>query len=84
MLANPMDWPKDKQKHLVAGAGIYGVSLLLFPPAGALAVAAAVGIAKEAYDATGRGHVEFYDFLATVAGGVVGLALHQLVTFLLA
>ena len=43
-------------------------------PASAYIIAAAVaaGAAKEAYDATGRGCVEWQDFAATVAGGAAG------------
>jgi hypothetical protein len=68
---------EDKKKHLVVGlmiaAAVFVACLFLGIPApGELAFAAAAlaGIAKEAYDATGRGKVEVMDALATAAGGV--------------
>jgi hypothetical protein len=67
----------DKKKHLIAGlliAALVFVACLAvgIPAPGEMAFAAAVaaGIAKEAYDATGRGRVEFMDALATAAGGL--------------
>ncbi len=63
--------PPDKAGHLIAGLLVYCVAGLVSPVAG-LAAAAIVGAAKEAYDATGRGHVEFLDFVATAAGGAIG------------
>lgn len=69
--------PQDKANHVILG-------LLAFMAAGwvnplyGLAAAVLVGAAKEAWDATGRGCVEFKDFLATVAGGAAGFVCNQL------
>jgi hypothetical protein len=67
----------DKKKHLIAGfiiASITFAAFLFFAPhlAGLAAfyAAAQAGAIKEAYDATGRGHVEFLDFAATAIGGL--------------
>lgn len=71
----------DKKKHLLAGlliaALVFAVCLAVGMHAtGELAFAAALiaGVVKEAYDATGRGRVEFMDALATAAGGLPFLA----------
>lgn len=63
--------PADKAGHLIAGLAFFCVFALISPVAG-LVAAVAVGAAKEAYDSTGRGNVEFLDFAATAAGGLVG------------
>jgi hypothetical protein len=69
---------KDKQLHLLAGfitaAVAQGLTESLWV---ALLASAVVGPVKEAYDATGRGTVDFWDFVATLAGGAlfVGLLL---------
>lgn len=62
--------PTDKLLHLLAGSTIAA----LVYPFGFIAVCVAVfgaAVGKEAYDSTGRGHVELLDALATVAGGAV-------------
>lgn len=62
--------PTDKLIHFLAGSTIAALAY----PFGLLWSIAAVLIAafgKEAYDSTGRGHVEFFDAAATVAGGAV-------------
>lgn len=69
--------PPDKAGHLIAGLLVYCVAGLASPTAG-LAAAAVVGVLKEAYDSTGRGHVEFLDFMATAAGGAIGFYCTQL------
>ena len=62
--------PKDKKLHFFGGALVTGASLILgFQPEWAFIAAIVVGAGKEAYDATGRGNVEFLDFVATVVGG---------------
>ena len=62
---------RDKLYHLAAGAVIaLAVGLLLTPLLG-LGAALVAGVAKEAYDATGRGTVEALDAVATVVGGAV-------------
>lgn len=69
--------PLDKQKHFGAGVVGSGIAYLATDdPRAAWATAAAMGAAKEAYDATGRGNVEAGDFLATVAGAAVWHAVH--------
>ena len=58
---------KDKQLHAIAGAGIYAASRVAgASPRRSLAICAAAGVLKEAYDATGRGNVEAADAIATV------------------
>jgi len=63
--------PADKAGHLIAGLACFCVFGLISPVVGLIA-AVIVGAAKEAYDSTGRGNVEFLDFAATAAGGVIG------------
>jgi hypothetical protein len=57
----------DKLKHLAIGlavaCAVYAVTGDLRWTWGAVIVIAA---GKEAYDATGRGHVEYRDFVATI------------------
>lgn len=63
----------DKLIHLLAGIAIAAVVY----PFGILWAIAAVFLAavgKEAYDSTGRGHVELLDAVATLAGGAVLLS----------
>ena len=57
----------DKQLHALAGAGIYtSVQAIGGSDNQALATCAAVAVAKEAYDSTGRGNVELADAIATI------------------
>lgn len=68
--------PVDKILHLLAG---FIIASLLAPFIGALlaiTTAAVVGLLKEAYDSTGRGNVEFGDFIVTAAGGGIAVAMH--------
>lgn len=62
-----MTFQADKLKHLAVGlalsCAVYAVTRDL---RWTWAVTIAVAAAKEAYDATGRGHVEASDFLATI------------------
>lgn len=69
--------PKDKQKHLLAGLALAIIAGLLFCPRIGLAAAAVIGALKEiVWDWFFRkGTPELLDFVATVAGGVVGLAI---------
>ena len=73
--------PKDKQKHLLAGLALSILAGLLFCPLIGLAAAAVVGALKEiVWDWwLKKGTPEFMDFVATVAGGVVGYALLRLI-----
>lgn len=79
---------RDKILHVIAGIGVYlAVAAALGPVSGLLAAIAA-GVGKELYDvwdsdrrlAAGlapRATPDPADFAATAAGGVFGLALHQ-------
>lgn len=70
---------KDKEGHMVAGTLSGGLAYVMTPvfeewfnmdldPVNVACVTSAgVGIAKEAYDATGKGQVEALDFVATAA-----------------
>lgn len=59
----------DKAHHAAAGAGIAIITTeLTGSPWKGCAAALAAGLAKEAWDATGRGHVEAADVAATVLG----------------
>lgn len=79
LLLSACSIPLDKQQHFVAGAVGSGIAYLATDdPRAAWATAAAMGAAKEAYDATGRGQVEAEDFLATVAGAAIWQAVHCL------
>lgn len=60
--------PYDKQLHIAAGSAVYAASRATgLSRQQSVTMCAAVGVAKEAYDATGRGTVEFMDVVATVA-----------------
>ena len=66
--------PKDKQKHFLAGLALSILAGLLFCPIVGLATAAVVGALKEIiWDwLLKKGTPELLDFVATVAGGVLG------------
>ncbi len=68
----------DKKLHAIAGGLVAGLTSSYVtertgrPWLGAAAgcgAALAVGLAKEAYDSTGRGHVDRHDVVATAVGG---------------
>lgn len=65
---------KDKQKHLLAGLALSILAGLFVYPLIGLATAAVVGALKEIiWDwLLKKGTPEFLDFVATVAGGVLG------------
>lgn len=67
----------DKVLHFAAGAVVasaaYAVTGSLW---GAVLAAALAGAAKEAYDATGRGTVDLWDFIATVVGAAAPTIYH--------
>lgn len=69
--------PQDKANHVIYGLLIFMAGAVFNPGIG-LAATVIAGAAKEAIDATGRGNVEFKDFLATVAGGVLGFCCNQI------
>lgn len=60
----------DKRAHFAVGMVAATATIWVVGPWIALLVVAALGAGKEAFDATGRGPVEFADFVATVAGWV--------------
>ena len=66
--------PKDKQKHLFAGLALSLLVGLLCNPFWGLTTAIVVGAAKEiTWDwLLKKGTPELLDFVATVAGGVLG------------
>jgi hypothetical protein len=69
--------PQDKQKHLLAGLALSILAGLLFCPLAGLVTAAVVGALKEiVWDwLLKKGTPELLDFVATVAGGVIGYTL---------
>lgn len=64
---------KDKKLHLIAGLIIF-FSLLVFGKIPALIGAGLGGILKEVYDYFNQDKhtVDFYDFVFTLLGGVIG------------
>lgn len=67
----PPQLPQDKANHFLYGVLMF-CAIGWYDPLISLFVTVAAGAAKELYDSTGRGRVEFKDFLATAAGGVAG------------
>jgi len=69
--------PADKKKHTYAGLALSILAGLLFCPLIGLVTAAVVGALKEIiWDwLLKKGTPEFMDFVATVAGGVIGYVL---------
>jgi ABC-type xylose transport system permease subunit len=62
----------DKKLHIIAGLLVAVVSHSLTESLWVAFIASlVVGAAKEAYDATGRGTVDLWDFVATAAGGLL-------------
>jgi uncharacterized protein YfiM (DUF2279 family) len=60
---------EDKRQHFIAGAATAEIGRQIgFTPLQSCIASLGMGIAKEAWDSTGRGHVEFNDALATAAG----------------
>ena len=72
---------KDKQLHLLTGLALSILAGLLFCPLTGLIVAAVVGALKEiVWDwLLKKGTPELLDFVATVAGGVIGYTLLKLI-----
>ena len=68
---------KDKKLHILAGLALSLLAGLLFCPIVGLAIAAVVGALKETiWDwLLKKGTPELLDFVATVAGGVIGYTL---------
>ena len=69
--------PQDKKKHIYAGLALSILAGLLFYPLVGLVTAAVVGALKEiVWDwLLKKGTPELLDFVATVAGGVIGYTL---------
>ena len=62
-----MIFQRDKLLHLAVGLIVAcGVYLVTRDLLWTIAATVAIATAKEAYDATGRGHVELRDWLATI------------------
>ena len=76
-----MIFKQDKLKHLLAGIGISLVFGVQFSPLIGLITAAIVGALKEIiWDwLLKKGTPELLDFVATVAGGVIGYTLLKLI-----
>ena len=72
--------PLDKQAHFVTGLiGGCIISYFLGFYAG-VTIIATIALAKEVYDAHNIGHTcDFYDWLATTLGGILGAGLWQLI-----
>lgn len=64
----------DKVLHFGVGF-VISLAMSLIDPGLGFLVAIMAGLAKESYDRTGRGHVEFMDFWWTGAGGFVAALL---------
>jgi hypothetical protein len=77
--------PLDARLHAGAGGIAYTAQAALLPntwrstPFERCALATAAGVAKEAYDSTGRGNVEARDVVGTVVGCLVVDAVVQAV-----
>lgn len=65
----------DLQAHFWAGMAICLAVSLFLPPIFGLGVAVAASAAKEAWDYTGRGIPDIWDFVATTVGGLLGFGL---------
>lgn len=68
------DWTgRDKQKHLLAGAAVASILTLHTKNESVGFVAgASIGIAKELYDASGKGDPSFKDLAVTALGAYIG------------
>lgn len=72
---------RDKKLHLLAGLALSGLAGLLLCPLTGFIIAAVVGAAKEiVWDwLMKKGTPEWWDFWATVVGGLIGSGLILLV-----
>ena len=72
-----MIFQRDKLLHLAVGLVVAcGVYLVTRDLLWTIAATVAIATAKEAYDATGRGHVELRDWLATIVPAGVPVIYH--------
>ena len=67
--------PIDKQAHFLAGISICLAFALFVSPVLGLIAAIIIGAIKELWDGMGYGTKDFWDFVATALGGVVGFVL---------
>jgi uncharacterized protein YfiM (DUF2279 family) len=72
--AHADEWTgRDKELHFVGGAAIAAaVTAATGNEWHGFLVSAGVGLAKEAYDSTGRGQVSGKDFAVTALGALIG------------
>lgn len=63
---------RDKFLHVAAGAVIAGSAAWIGYPLTGVILAAAAGVAKEAWDMRGNGTPELADFIATLVGAIAG------------
>jgi hypothetical protein len=65
--------PADKANHFIYGLGLFIALTIARDPLFALALVVVVGIVKEVYDkVTATGTPDFWDAVATAAGGLAG------------
>lgn len=71
--------PLDKQAHFNTGA-LTAFVWCFIVGYWAILIVASIALAKEVYDAHNTGHTcDFYDWLATTLGGILGAGLWQLI-----
>lgn len=71
--------PLDKQAHFWTGS-ILGFVSYIFVGCWALVVVALIALLKEVYDYNHPNHTaDFWDWVATVFGGILGLILGELI-----
>ncbi|MEI6478515.1 MAG: hypothetical protein WCO52_06025 [bacterium] len=68
-----IEFPLDKRAHALGGWAIAATLSPTIGPLYALLAATVAGAAKEGVDSLGYGTPDWYDFIATVAGGVIGV-----------
>lgn len=73
----------DKKLHFGAGLLISVAGGYFFMPVVGLGLACAAGILKELWDLHGYGEFDPLDLAATIAGGVAGFALLEVVSWML-
>ncbi len=65
--------PADKANHFIYGLGLFIALTIAATPSFALALVVVVGVVKEVYDkVTATGTPDFWDAVATAAGGLAG------------
>jgi len=61
----------DKLLHFLAGYIIANITTYFYGWEIGVAMSIIAGALKELYDSTGRGEVDFWDFMYTIFGGVL-------------